>query len=115
MHLSPLSKLAVSGILLLGAMSPGAAAARLAVFITQIERSNDPTLDTNMSVSTVVYWSMIETGLSLIAVCLSTAPHIFRGHSVVIVVINVRSAISLPSITRSIGFGNGSSGFKASK
>ncbi|KAH8773856.1 hypothetical protein F5883DRAFT_413135 [Diaporthe sp. PMI_573] len=115
MHLSPLRKLAVTGILLLGAVATGAAAARLAIFITQIERSNDPTLDTNMSVSTVVYWSMIEAGLSLIAACLPTAQHIFRGHSVGSVVASVRSAISLPSITRSRGSGGGSGGSKGSK
>lgn len=114
MQLSPLHKLAVTGILLLGAVATGAAAARLGVFITQIERSTDPTLDVNMSVSTVVYWSMIEAGLSLIAACLPTAQHIFRGHSMGSVIASVRSAISLSSITRSRGSG-GSKGSRSNK
>lgn len=49
---------------------------------------------------------MIEAGLSLIAACLPTTQHIFRGRSIGSVVASVRSAISLPSITRSQNSGN---------
>jgi hypothetical protein len=89
------------GIFLLGGIATGASAARIYIFVSSVKRSLDPTLDENLSVSTVIYWSMIEAGLSLIAVCLPTAQNIFRGHSLGSVVNSVRSAISLPSITRS--------------
>ncbi|KAI0867734.1 hypothetical protein GGS24DRAFT_484637 [Hypoxylon argillaceum] len=50
-----------------------------------------------------MYWSMIEAGLSLIAACLPTTQHLFRGISLASVVASVRSAISLPSLTGSGG------------
>ncbi|KAK5637481.1 hypothetical protein RRF57_013196 [Xylaria bambusicola] len=45
-----------------------------------------------------MYWSMIEAGLSLIAACLPTTQHLFRGISLASVVASVRSAISLSSL-----------------
>ncbi|KAI0542846.1 hypothetical protein GGR58DRAFT_449825 [Xylaria digitata] len=103
LHLSLTRKAAITGIFLLGAVAVGAAAARLAIFISQVKRALDPTLDPtldeNQSVSTVMYWSMIEAGLSLIAACLPTTQHLFRGVSLASVVASVRSAISLPSLT----------------
>jgi len=101
LHLTPAKKWAVMGIFLLGGIATGASAARIYIFVSSVKRSLDPTLDENLSVSTVIYWSMIEAGLSLIAACLPTTQHIFRGHSLGSVVNSVRSAISLPSITRS--------------
>ncbi|RWA08690.1 hypothetical protein EKO27_g6426 [Xylaria grammica] len=99
LHLSLARKAAITGIFLLGAVAVGAAAARLAIFVSQVKRSLDPTLDENQSVSTVMYWSMIEAGLSLIAACLPTTQHLFHGISLASVVASVRSAISLSSLT----------------
>ncbi|KAI5920752.1 hypothetical protein F4810DRAFT_681869 [Camillea tinctor] len=59
----------------------------------------DPTLDENQSVSTVMYWFMVEAGLSLIVACLPTIQNLFRGQSLGSVVASVRSAISLTSFT----------------
>jgi hypothetical protein len=80
-----------------------AAAARLAIFISQIKRGFDPTLDVNQSVSTVMYWSMIEAGICIVAACLPTIQQLFRGHSLRSVVNSVRSAISLQSLSGSGG------------
>lgn len=107
-------KIAITAIFLLGGVAIGAAAARLAIYMTQIKYSLDPTMDENKSVSTVLYWSMIEAGLSLIAACLPVTQHLFRGQSIGSVVASVRSAISLPSLTGTPGSG-GSRGSRSNK
>ncbi|KAI0382175.1 hypothetical protein F5Y04DRAFT_279959 [Hypomontagnella monticulosa] len=103
LHLTLARKIAITGIFLLGGVAIGAAAARLGIFVTQIKYSLDPTIDENKSVSTILYWSMIEAGLSLIAACLPTTQNLFHGRSVGSVIASVRSAIPLPSLARSQG------------
>ncbi|KAI1397064.1 hypothetical protein F4819DRAFT_490923 [Hypoxylon fuscum] len=105
LHLTLGRKIVITAIFLLGGVAIGAAAARLGIFVTQIKYSLDPTIDENKSVSTVMYWSMIEAGLSLIAACLPTTHHLLRGRYISSVVASVRSAISMPSLTRSQGSG----------
>ncbi|KAI1440008.1 hypothetical protein F5Y02DRAFT_32223 [Annulohypoxylon stygium] len=114
LHLTLMRKIAITAIFLLGGVAIGAAAARLAIYMTQIKYSLDPTMDENKSVSTVLYWSMIEAGLSLIAACLPVTQHLFRGQSIGSVVASVRSAISLPSLTGTPGSG-GSRGSRSNK
>ncbi|KAF3058031.1 hypothetical protein GL218_05716 [Daldinia childiae] len=114
LHLTLARKIAITAIFLLGGVAIGAAAARLGIYMTQIKYSLDPTMDENKSVSTVLYWSMIEAGLSLIAACLPTTQHLFRGRSIGSVVASVRSAISLPSFTGTGGSG-GSRGSRSNK
>ncbi|KAF2690572.1 hypothetical protein K458DRAFT_354689 [Lentithecium fluviatile CBS 122367] len=110
LHLTLIKKVAITGIFLLGTMATAAAAARLAIFISQINRGFDPTLDVNQSVSTVMYWSMIEAGICIVAACLPTMQRLLRGQSITSVVNSIRSAISLPSFT---GSGQRSSGSRS--
>jgi hypothetical protein len=54
----------------------------------------DPHIDT---LTTLLYWSMIETGLALIAACLPTLHYIVARSSIKAMLSSVRSAIGLNS------------------
>ena len=51
-----------------------------------------------VTVSTILYWSMIEAGLGIIAACLPTLHFLVRKTSIASIVNSVRSAFSLPSL-----------------
>ena len=51
-----------------------------------------------VTVSTILYWSMIEAGLGIIAACLPTLHFLVRKTSIASIVNSMRSAFSLPSM-----------------
>ncbi len=58
----------------------------------------DPADCVQVTVSTILYWSMIEAGLAIIAACLPTLQFLIRKVSLDSVVSSVRSALSLHSM-----------------
>lgn len=93
-------KLAVCGVFLLGAVVVAAGAARLAIFIQQ---TNNPYLNADGigHLTTEIYWSMIEMGISVVAACLPAIWPLLGKASLESMVHTVRSMFSLESMTRS--------------
>lgn len=58
----------------------------------------DPADCSQVTVSTILYWSMIEAGLAIIAACLPTLQFLVRKVSIDSMVNSVRSALSLRSM-----------------
>lgn len=58
----------------------------------------DPADCSIVTVSTILYWSMIEAGLAIIAACLPTLQFLVRKVSLDSIVNSVRSALSLQSM-----------------
>ncbi|KAI8965299.1 hypothetical protein F5Y11DRAFT_313576 [Daldinia sp. FL1419] len=94
-------KLAVCAVFLLGMVAVAAGAARLAIFIQQ---TNNPyqNADGIGHLTTEIYWSMIEMGISVVAACLPTLSPLFSKVSLESMVRSVRSIVSLESFTRSV-------------
>jgi len=72
-------KLATIGVFALGLLATIAAAIRLAIYVNAKNLGIDPRLDQNLSVSTILYWSMIEAGISIIAISLPALAALFTG------------------------------------
>ncbi|MCJ1437277.1 hypothetical protein MMC27_006663 [Xylographa pallens] len=90
-------KLAVSGVLLIGSIAVAASIARLILAYEVTSAGFDVVVDENLTISTIMYWYMIEAGISLIAACLPTLRFLFANKSLQTVMQSVRSAISLRS------------------
>ncbi|OTB01691.1 hypothetical protein M426DRAFT_14305 [Hypoxylon sp. CI-4A] len=90
-------KLAVCGVFLLGAVVIAAGSARLAIFIRQ---TNNPyqNADGIGHLTTEIYWSMIEMGISVLAACLPTIWPLLGKVSLESMVRTVRSMLSLESL-----------------
>ncbi|CAD6589828.1 MAG: hypothetical protein ASARMPREDX12_004046 [Alectoria sarmentosa] len=101
LHMSTTRKLNVIAVLMLGTMSFCASIVRM-VFnfqITAAGLAKKTDVDGSLEVlTTLLYWSMIEAGLSLIASCLPSIHVIFASSSLPSIIARVRSAISLHSI-----------------
>ncbi|KUJ07752.1 uncharacterized protein LY89DRAFT_789440 [Mollisia scopiformis] len=94
-------RFAVTGIFLLGAMSLAASIARMAMYEEVYRRSFTDlasTEDRHLTSSTILYWSIIECSLALIAACLPILQVFFKGISLPAVIRSVRSVVSLHSL-----------------
>ncbi|KAI1758776.1 hypothetical protein GGR53DRAFT_205421 [Hypoxylon sp. FL1150] len=93
-------KLAVCGVFLLGALVIAAGAVRLAIFIQQ---TNNPYLNADGigHLTTEIYWSMIEMGISVVAACLPAIWPLLSKVSLESMVHTVRSMFSLESLAQS--------------
>ncbi|KAI4142678.1 MAG: hypothetical protein LQ340_007262 [Diploschistes diacapsis] len=84
LQLATQRKLAVTGIMLLGAMAIGASIARLIVYYQNLAATSSPTFphrDENLGITTSLYWSFLECGLALIAACLPTLSYLLTRQS----------------------------------
>ncbi|MCJ1260610.1 hypothetical protein MMC22_000472 [Lobaria immixta] len=90
-------KLIVIGILATGAVS--IVASIIKVIITfEIENENlSSNVDADLTISTILYWSLIEGGLAIIAACLPTLRCVIRKISLSSIVHSVRNALSVGS------------------
>lgn len=72
-HMSTSRKLAVTIIICLGALAVAASATRMVIFsraVVNLKRSYRSSGADNLTTTTGIYWSLIESGLALIACCL---------------------------------------------
>ncbi|KAF2115243.1 hypothetical protein BDV96DRAFT_646257 [Lophiotrema nucula] len=107
LHMTTQRKVMVSGILLLAAMAVAASIARLVVYvkaITLLTAGSD--VDEKLVVTLGLYWSLLESGLALIAACLPTLSSLFfkkkGGKSLTMMLQSLRSVFSLRSSNRSV-------------
>ncbi|KAL8982597.1 MAG: hypothetical protein Q9205_002945, partial [Flavoplaca limonia] len=80
LNMSRTKRLTVVGVLLLGAMSFCAAIVRMVFNIQIVNAGLAKKTDVNMGLTTLMYWSMVEAGLSLIAANLPSVYSLF-SHS----------------------------------
>ncbi|KAI4274744.1 MAG: hypothetical protein LQ337_003715 [Flavoplaca oasis] len=81
LNMSRTKKLTVVGVLLLGAMSFCAAIVRMVFNIQIVNAGLAKKTDVNMGLTTLMYWSMVEAGLSLIAANLPSVYSLFSQNA----------------------------------
>lgn len=94
LNMSRSRKISITGIFLLSAMSLAAAIVRL---IVQEQISNGgyaAHTDVNLTLTILLYWSMLESGLALIAACLPTLHHLVSKSFIHPAVHSVRRLLS---------------------
>ncbi|KAF1949907.1 hypothetical protein CC80DRAFT_579190 [Byssothecium circinans] len=103
LHMTLQRKLMVSGILLLGAMAVAASIVRLIVYVDALALlTAQAHVDEKLVVTLGLYWSLLESGLALIAACLPTLSNQVIGkENFSSRVQSVRSFFSLRSASRS--------------
>ncbi|KAF4624478.1 hypothetical protein G7Y89_g13692 [Cudoniella acicularis] len=91
-------RIAVCGVFLLGGVVIGAGIARLVIFIRQ---TNNPYLNADGigHLTTEIWWSMIEMGISIVAACLPTIRPLFGNSFPEQAINSIRSIFSLHSLT----------------
>ncbi|TVY83828.1 hypothetical protein LSUE1_G001333 [Lachnellula suecica] len=91
-------KLAVCAVFLLGAVVVGAGIARLVIFIRQ---TNNPYLNADGigHLTTEIWWSMLEMGISVVAACLPTIRPLFGKLLPESIIHSLRSMFSLESLS----------------
>ncbi|KAI4121453.1 MAG: hypothetical protein LQ338_006351 [Usnochroma carphineum] len=97
LHMSTSRKIAVTGIFLLGAVAIAASVVRMVQFVRVIQVGFDPHADEDLSLTANLYWSMVESGLGLMAVCLPTFRALFGQFSLDAMIQSFRSTFSLHS------------------
>lgn len=109
LHMTFQRKLMVSGILLLGAMAVAASIVRLIVYVKALALLTAlADVDEKLVVTLGLYWSLLESGLALIAACLPTLSSLFiRTGGVDTVIRSIRSVFSLRSTGRSVNSDEG--------
>ena len=100
LHMPRRRKIAVSGVFLLGALAIAASCLRMAVFISVDVAYINPKQDGDWTVDLYLFWSIIESGLVILAACLPSLT--FLGHKLDLLRVSaarsIRSAFSLQSI-----------------
>jgi len=91
-------KLAITGIFLLGATSLAASAARMVLQIQLATGGYRTKTDVFLTITSILYWSMIEAGIAVIAICVPTLRTLIAARSVQSLVTSVRSKLSLDSL-----------------
>ncbi|MCJ1369192.1 hypothetical protein MMC20_000401 [Loxospora ochrophaea] len=91
-------KLSVTGIMMLAAISIGASITRLVVVIEIDNGGYGGQTDPDFTVSTALYWSMVEGGLALAAACLPTLHYLFGRKAMKSAISTLRSAIALNTL-----------------
>ncbi|TVY47473.1 hypothetical protein LOCC1_G002206 [Lachnellula occidentalis] len=74
-------KLAVTAIFALGIVAVAASIVRMKYFIDVISKGFDPNDDEDLALTRNLYWSMVESGLGMLAVCLPTFRSLFNTNS----------------------------------
>ncbi|KAI4193268.1 MAG: hypothetical protein LQ346_003963 [Caloplaca aetnensis] len=98
LNMSTTKKLTVIGVLLLGAMSFCAAIVRMVFNVQIVNAGLAKKTDVNMGLTTLMYWSMVEAGLSLIAANLPSVYSFFsQNASLQSTFSSLRSRLSLRS------------------
>ncbi|KAL8952931.1 MAG: hypothetical protein Q9222_001190 [Ikaeria aurantiellina] len=102
LNMSTTKKLTVIGVFSLGAMSFCAAIVRMVFNIQTINAGLAKKTDVNMGLTTLMYWSMVEAGLSLIAANLPSIYALFSHNDTLQSTFSsIRSKLSLRSLRSS--------------
>ncbi|CAD6448222.1 233e18dd-bbc7-4aaf-9392-5be7a1c50f53 [Sclerotinia trifoliorum] len=101
LHLTVARKIGILAIFSLGALTIAASIVRMIVFIQATAVNYDPHADFEFICTSGLYWSMIESGLGIIAACLPAQYGLLNTKGVQSLVASVQSAISLRSIRSS--------------
>ncbi|KAI1843549.1 hypothetical protein JX266_010182 [Neoarthrinium moseri] len=97
LNMTPAKRLAVSGVFLLGFIEIGTGITRLVYFVKQTT-NYIKTADGIGLLTTLMFWSMVEMGIAVVAGCLPTIWPLISKISVEEMVRSVRSALSLESL-----------------
>jgi len=99
LHLTTKRKIAVTGIIILGASAVGASVARMVLYIQILAGlTTDVIIDSNQGTTVGLWWSLMESGLALIAASLPSLSYILTHFNFQSAIRSVRSAISLQSM-----------------
>ncbi|KAG4029788.1 hypothetical protein MFRU_014g00870 [Monilinia fructicola] len=101
LHLTVARKIGILAIFSLGALTIAASIVRMTVFIQATAVNYDPHADFEFICTSGLYWSMIESGLGVIAACLPAQYGLLNTKGVQSIVASVQSAISLRSMRSS--------------
>ncbi|KAL8799797.1 MAG: hypothetical protein Q9182_005629 [Xanthomendoza sp. 2 TL-2023] len=85
-------------ILATGAVSVVAAIVKVIISFEITKAGLNSNVDPNLTISTILYWAMIEGGIAIIAACLPTLQCLVRKTSFNGIISSVRSAFSFHSI-----------------
>ena len=93
-------KIEVSGVFLLGALAIGASGLRMAMFIIVDTSFINPKQDGAWTVDLFLFWSIIESGLVILAACLPSLAFLAQKIGVITgsAVRSIRSVFSLQSL-----------------
>ena len=105
LHTSPKRKMLILAIFALGTIAVVMSIVRLALFVNITELAagiiQDPTADNDLLTTRGLYWSMLESGLALIACCLPTLYALSRVPRLQSLIRSARSLASLGSSRKS--------------
>ncbi|MCJ1405167.1 hypothetical protein MMC11_008393 [Xylographa trunciseda] len=90
-------KIGISCVFLLGLVAVAASVARLAIVNRNYHDGFDPSLDEDLMITEILWWTMVEVGLGLLATCLPTLRFLFRDLSPDWLLGNMRSVFSFRS------------------
>ncbi|MCJ1396026.1 hypothetical protein MMC18_008913 [Xylographa bjoerkii] len=90
-------KIGISCVFLLGLVAVAASVTRLAVVTRNYLDGFDPSLDEDLMITEILWWTMVEVGLGLIATCLPTLRFLFKDLSPDWLLGNIRSVFSFRS------------------
>ena len=101
LRMPPKRKLLILAVFALGAIAVAASLVRLAFMVNITELAagiiSDPGADNNLLTTRALYWSMLESGLALIACCLPTLYALSRATRLQSLIKSARSYASLGS------------------
>nr|AUW30967.1 putative GNAT-family acetyltransferase [Cladonia uncialis subsp. uncialis] len=100
LHMTTGRKIAVTGIFAFGLLAVIASLERLIVFYQAKHVAFKPGTDTDLLKTLILFWSLIESVMALLAVCLPALHTLFRKSSLESVIRSVRTMASLGSETR---------------
>lgn len=99
LHASLKKKIAISCVFLVGLIAVAASTTRFVIYTKLVFNPTDRNdIDRDLMVSVSLYWTMVETSLSLIAACLPTLRVLITIKSVDSMIRSVRSAVSIHSL-----------------
>ncbi|KAI9728970.1 MAG: hypothetical protein M1828_000055 [Chrysothrix sp. TS-e1954] len=116
LHMSITRRLQVTGIIILGLSAIAASAVRLSIYyeVTEANIAGEE-IDNNQAITLTMWWSMLESGLALIAACLPSLSNIFTTFTLEKMIRNVRRTLSLQSLRESWRVSGASSRSKGSR
>jgi hypothetical protein len=109
LHMPRGRKIAVSAVFLLGALAVAASCLRMAIFIIIDVSFINPKQDGDWTVNVLIFWAVIESGLSILAASLPSLAFLSQKIGLVSnsAIRSIRSAFSLQSLRSRASSGRG--------
>jgi len=114
LHMTVRRKIAVAGVFLVGLLTIGASAARMAIYIKYIVNAFAQS-DGETLITYLLFWTMIECGLGVIVVCLPTLRSLYgkMKMSPGSILSGIKSAFTMRSLQSRSSTQPGTSGFES--